>query len=190
MEAGVPGWCPMPCCFGGHPTAALVGDALPRLSPPRCFGDPGVRTQPLRVTSVGSFGIFSLWAFHPQCRAETCPARSTSAGVAEGAGSELGTPQIAHVPSLGPEAPCSALTKQLCHLIRLMTVLHYGKAADEFAPALGGAFPGVVAAQQIWGTEGDRVGGRGSREKGKRQQRSANPWKGGQAGHRATQGRC
>ena len=145
--------------------------------------------EPLWVTSVASFGIFSLWAFCPQRWAETCPARCTSAGVAGGADSALGTPQILCLPSPGPETPRSAPTEQLCRLIRLMTVLRYGKAAKEFAPALGGAFPGTAAAWQIWGREGDREQGRGSREKGK-QQRSANPWKGGQLGHRAARGRC
>lgn len=118
----------LPHCFGGHPAVALVVMLCPGSHPHTALGTrsedrtPG-DVEPLQVTSVSSFGIFSFWAFCPQHRAETCTARCTSAGVAGGAGSALGTPQIACIPSLGLETPCSIPTEQLCHLIRLMTVL-------------------------------------------------------------------
>lgn len=87
----------LPHCFGGHPAVALVVMLCPGSRPHTALGTRGEdRTpgdvEPLQVTSVGSCGIFSLWAFCPQHRAETCPARCTSAGVAGGAGSVLGTP--------------------------------------------------------------------------------------------------
>lgn len=78
-------------------------------------------SPPKTSTNHLTFGLSrSFWAVR----------QSPSHGWLEGLPLPYVPPKL---PLLGSETPCTAPVKQLCHLIRLMTVLHYGKAAKDFA---------------------------------------------------------